>query len=94
MKFLFSFFFFDVLSYYNYMMIIYTLIHYRLWKWRNKDGVWAFLQDIVQITQIILKSCYIGRVAVDEKGHFQKVNLHKDQMSGVYWILQSDIQNY
>ena len=39
----------------------------------GRDGVWAFVQDIVQITQRILKSCYIGWMAVDEKSHFQKV---------------------
>ena len=84
-------FLFCALSYYNYMLIFYTFIHDRLWKWRNKEGLWAFLQDIVHITLRIHKSYYIGRVSVNEKGHFQKVNLHKDQMSGVYWILQCDV---
>ena len=41
-----------------------------------RDGVWAFLQDIVQITQRILISCYIGWMAVDEEGHFQKVKIY------------------
>ena len=63
----------------------------------GRDGVWAFVQDIVQITQRILKSCYIGWMDVDEKGHFQKVKIYiktKCQVSIESDVSVFEIQNY